>query len=376
MKEFQSIPDLIARYAQECGFERERFVDVKLPSDFDKVVVILFFGDFKALALASMFLLKPFCENVLKDRYVIFCSYPGMGGLFPWVDEYWHIADELSVSDLLTKSSGFVNNTSKVELLEKQFRRRFFTVLTNENFSLYYDKGFTTTFFDNFKKIDRYFPSVVNWRGETDMAMRGKDSVFLFPVTEGKCWDRGKEVSLKFPKEFWIKLTERFLDKNFLPIIYQNQITFDISSNFGERCFYCTDRNFLSVLSAMRATGCVLDVFSGISRMALIARCPFIFMDERQRYVQSKEFEINDLSIAGEYPYRYIFSFPTVISSGNYFEIIDQLVNVSVDFISANKKIDLPFGGESCKQISYDIVREHKARKLGIHFIKIERLVI
>lgn len=378
MNEIPSVANFIVRAAQDCGFERERFVDNKLPGDFDKIVVILFLGDMRSLAVMSMLLLNPFIENVLKGKYVVFCSYPGMGGLFPKADEYWSISDTLAVGGLMQSASGFGNTDKKYESLGIQLRRRFYTVLTHEDFQSYYNDGFTPAFFDRFKKVERYFPAIPHWRGgDFNMALsqRGGTGIFIHPVAQSRCFYHSKEFVLKFPKDFWIKLTQRLLDANYLPVVYQNQISYDVSQNFGERCFYCSDRNFQSVLAAMRSTGCVLDVFSGISRLAMIARCPFVVVDERQRYIKSKEFEINDLCVTGMYPYRYVFSFPSVVSSGNYQEVIDQIMNGLIKF-APRLKTSLPPSSESNDEISYDLVRQHKAKKLGVHFIKVERLVI
>lgn len=378
MVELPNVSNFVARAAQECGFERERFVDSKLPSDFDKIVVILFLGDLRSISLMSMLLFNPFVSNVLKDKYVILCSYPGMGGLFPKADEYWSVSDALAIGSLMQNASGFGNVDKKYEALGIQLRRRFFTVLNHEDFASYYNNGLTSNFFDRFKKVERFFPSVPHWRsGEFNMALsqKGGTGVFLYPTLQGKCWHRSKDFIVKFPKDFWIKLTQQLLDYHYVPVIYQNQSSFDMSPSFGEKCFYCSDRNFQSILAAMRSTGCVLDVFSGISRLAMIARCPFLVVDERQRYVKSKEYEINDLCVTGMYPYRYIFSFPTVVSNGNYKEVIDQIVNGLQKF-SPRLKTTLPPSSESIEEVPYDLVRQHKAKKLGIHFIKVERLVI
>jgi hypothetical protein len=99
-------------------------------------------------------------------------------------------------------------------------------------------------------------------------------------------------------------------------------------------------------------------------------------MDERARYIKAKEYEVNDLCIAGMYPYRYIFSFPTIIGSGNHNELIDQVINVAAKFVPRAAKVDLPPASESYEEVPYEVVRQHKAKKMGIHFIKVERLVI
>ncbi len=379
MADLPNVASFIARAAQECGFEREKFMDSKLPNDFDKIVVVLFLGDLRSLSVLSTLLFKPYRDTILKDRYVITCSFPGMGCLFPGADEYWSVSDGLSIGDLMNGASGFDNKDKKAEALAIQLRRRFFTVIVGDDFSLYYNNGLTPLYFDRFKKVERYLPTVPSWRGndfELMLSKRGRQGIFIYPNIQGKCWDRGREVSLKLPRDFWLKLTERLLDNQFCPVVYQNQASYDISQHFGERCFYCTDRNFLSVLGAMRSTGCVLDVFSGISRMAIVARCPFLALDERQRYVKSKEFEVNDLCVNRMYPYRYILSFPTIINSGNHAELIDQMINVANRFVPEVAKAYLPPASESCEEVPYEVVRQHKAKKLGIRFIKVERLVI
>jgi hypothetical protein len=380
MTELPNIMNFVSRAAQECGFEREKFVDSKLPQDFDKIVVILFLGDIRSTVIMSMMLFSQFRDTILKDKYVILCSYPGMSSLFPKADEYWSISDALAISSLMQNANGFGNSDKKFDALGIQLRRRFFTVLTHEDFLTFYEKGLTTKFFDRFGKVERFLPQLPNWRGgEFNMALaqRGGTGIFVYPNTHGRCYDgRGKEISVKFSKDFWIKLVERLISHKFVPVIYQNQASYDLSQHFGERCFYCSERNIQAVLSAMRSTGCVLDVFSGISRLSVVARCPFLAVDERQRYIKTKEFEINDLCITGMYPYRYIFSFPTIISNENYNEVIDQIINVLLKFSKEVAKVQLPPSAESSEQIPYEIVRKHKAKKLGVHFIKVERLVV
>lgn len=377
--ELPNVANFVARAAAECGLEREKFIDSNIPNDFNKIAILMFFGDYRGLSVLSTVLLKQYKETILKDKYLIVCSFPGMGVLFPGADEYWSISDGLSISGLLHGANKFSNSEKKVDSLERELRRRFYTVITGEDLLAYYKDGLTNQFFERLGSVKRSFPTVPHWRGgelQKVIANRGEQGIFIYPNVKGMCWDRNREASITLPKDFWIKLTDRLLVKKYVPVVYQNQASYDISPQFGEKCVYCTDRNFLSVLAAMRSTGCVLDVFSGISRMAMVARCPFLALDERQRYVKSNEAEINDLCINGMYPYRYIFSFPTVIGSDHYAELIDQIMNVSSSFIPLVAKASLPPPTESYEEVPYDIVRKHKAKKLGIHFIKVERLVI
>lgn len=379
MTEFPNIANFVARAAQQSGFERERYADNKLPQDLDKIVAILFLGDMRATSILSTLLFKPYVEKVLQGKYVIMCSYPGYGSLFPSANEYWSVSDNLLIPDLMNNAFGFRNLDKKVGTFGIQLRRHFYSVITEDDFLPFYDKGLTPAYFDRFKKVERYLPAVTSWRNDLSMslAQKGGRCIFLSPSMTGRVWNRSedREMLVRFPRDFWVTLVERFLSEGYTPVVHHTQGNYDLSQNFGERCFYCSDRSIVGVMGAMRATGCVLDVFSGISRLAMVARCPFMVMDDRQRYATSKEFEVNDLCIK-KVPYRYMFSFPTVIESGNYAEVIDHIMNVAAKFVPQVAGIELPSASESCEEVSYDVVRQHKARKLGIRFIKVERLEI
>lgn len=374
MTELPNVANFLSRAAQQCGFEREKFVETNVPDDFNKVVVILFLGDDRALSILSMLLFKPYVETVLKNKYVILCSYPGFSGLFPKADEYWSVSDSMAVADLMSGASGFTNSDKRVDTIGVQLRRHFLSVITEDNFKIFYDNGLTSTFFDSFKKVERFLPAIPYWRGGTiETSLKGGQGVFLYPVFYGRVWSRDKETLVKMPKEFWIQLVEGLIAAGYSPVVYQNQKSHDISTHFGEKCHYCSDRNIISVLAAMRATGFVLDLFSGISRLAVVARCPFLVADERQRYVKSKEYEINDLCVGGMYPYRYVFSFPTLIGWANN-DVIKHIVSAVGKFLP--HKAELPPASESCDEVPYDVVRKHKAARLGVKFIKVEKLEI
>jgi hypothetical protein len=380
MTELPNIVNHVSRAAQQSGFERERYVDSKVPQDINKIVVILFMGDLRSTSIMSSLLFRIYSETVLQGKYVIMCSYPGYSGLFPSADEYWSVSDALMVSDFINNSQGFSNKDKRALSLGIQLRRHFYIVLTEEDFKPFYDKGLTSAYFDRMNKIQRFLPSIPAWRSDlvTALAKRGGKYIFLAATNVGRFWNplENCEKTLYFKKDFWIKLTERLLAENYSPVIYQGSGNYDLSQNFGERCFYCNDRNIINVMSAMRATGCVLDVFSGISRLAILARCPFLVMDDRTRYIKSIEYEINDLCVVKGLPYRYMFSFPAVVEHGEYNEIIEHIVRISSTFSAQVAGLELSPSSESYEEVSYDVVRQHKARKLGLRFIKVERLEI
>jgi hypothetical protein len=374
--ELGTVKSFVKRAAQQTGFDRERYTEANVPDDFSQVAVICFFGDFRAEAIFSSLILHQYIKKYLPGKYVIMCSWQGHAGLYPYVDEYWSLGDQMVLQDLHSKAVKF-NNTHKSFDSTAKNLRKFFDVLTWEDMSEFYQDGLTKEFFDQFGEPVRFRPAVPGAKLEfvKELNRRNAKSIFIHPTKLMRGWNK-REIDVAVDYEFWVQLVEKLLRSGFTPVVYQNYSTYDISKDFGDKCMYVTDNNVLAVMSQMRATACVLDVFSGISRLAMMARCPFVAVDERTRYVLSKEFEINDLCITGAFPYRYILSFSTILQHGNFIEVTDHIVNVVEGFQKNLDPTKLPSPSESIETVPYSLVRKHKEKKLGIRFIKVERLVI
>jgi hypothetical protein len=69
-------------------------------------------------------------------------------------------------------------------------------------------------------------------------------------------------------------------------------------------------------------------------------------------------------------------SFCNVLKSGNYQPVIDHIISILSNFITNINTDKLPSSSESYDIIPYGVVRRHKEKKLGLRFIKVERLVI
>jgi hypothetical protein len=376
MNELGSVVSFIKRAAQQTGFDRERYIEANIPEDFSKVVVICFFGDYRAEAILSSFILHQYVKKYLAGKYVILCSWQGHAGLFPYVDEYWSLGDQMALRDLHSKAVKFDNHHKSFNTITKNLRK-FFDVLTWEEMSEFYEDGLTKKFFDHFGEPVRFLPNIPAPKIEfnKELYRRNGKNVFIYPSKTMRSWNK-REIDVVVEYSFWVQLTERLIKSGFIPVVYQNYSTYDISRDFGDRCIYVTDNNVLSLMSQMRATTFVLDVFSGISRLAMLARCPFVAVDERSRYVFSKEYEINDLCIGGAFPYRYILSFSTILQHGNYVEITDHIMNMIKEFQTNLDPTKLPSPSESLEMVPYNLVRRHKEKKLGLRFIKVERLMI
>jgi hypothetical protein len=117
-------------------------------------------------------------------------------------------------------------------------------------------------------------------------------------------------------KEFWIELVNYLLEMNFSPVIWQNYLSYDLSQELVGKCIFVGEKEIIRVLATMRATGCVLDVFNNTSRLAILSRCPFLAVDERSRYVNQREHEIDDLC-GKDILKQYIYTFSTIITEGD-----------------------------------------------------------
>jgi hypothetical protein len=307
---------------------------------------------------------------------VILCSWQGHAGLFPYVSEYWSLGDLMTTELLNNKAIGFNNNDPSYNTITKNLRK-FFDVLEWNDISFYYQDGLTTEYFDHFDDLVKFVPALPSTKIEfsKELLQRNKRSIFIYPKKTMRSLNK-RETEIVLDYKFWLKLAENLIKMNYVPVVYQNYSTYDISKDFGDQCIYITDNNILSLMSHMRATSCVLDVFSGISRLAMLARCPFVVVDERNRYVKSKEYEINDLCINGAFPYRYIMSFCNVLKNGNYQPMIDHIISVLGNFSEKLNSNKLPSSSESYDIIPYGVVRQHKEKKLGLRFIKVKRLMI
>lgn len=377
-----NVGDFLKRAADRNGFVRERFEERRVPTDIDGLVVMPFFGDFRGTFLLSSWLLHRYKELHKPSKYFILASYPGMQGLFPYVDEYWSIGDEGQIKRLYEKSDGFRNRADMATIYQRNLNEFFRDVVDwRQVCEPYYHQGITQEFWDSYKTVKRFLPHVPS------SAVLGKDfmkelttragyKVFISPMQFAQSWRNGKVEHIYAKKEFWTELVKRFLKEGFVPVVWQNPLTFDLSAEFTNECLYIGDRDITKVLSVMRASGCVLDVFGGLSRLAIAARCPFVALDERSRYTNLKEHEVDDLC-AKSLPKEYIYTFSTIIADGtphawnnDLFNNITYRLNV---FLPALNRDEWPATGESTEIVLYDNVRKTKTKKIGARLLKVTR---
>lgn len=359
--------EFLQRAAFKIGFIRDRYIENNIPTDMKDIAVFFFFGDYKSKFLLSSMLLKNYIRNIRKPRYSILCSYKGDVGLYPYVNEYWSINSNIESHNIGFSSSGKEFASYESNLL------RYFPgdVINCSMFKDYYDKCFTTSFFKHYKEINYTLPAIPSMPMDVAKKLSNTNhTVFLHPSKRVNMWFNGKSESVFIHSKFWESLVDKLLSEGIPPIVYLNNNSYDISPAFANKCIYITDLNIMNVLAVMRSS-CVLDICTGISRLALIARAPHLIVDSRQQYFGNKEQEVDDMCSLG-IPKDYVFLLNNSIEN-DWGYVIERTVSKLKKFLPSIDRNKLTSCSELDDVLSYDSVREKKIRKIGLHFIKVNQ---
>ena len=320
---------------------------------------------------------------LFRSKYFILLSWPGFQGFFPYVNEYWSINDESQIKNFYEQSEEFRNKSDLSTIFLRNLNEFFRDVIDYKEIETYYKNGLTNQFFERFKNQKRFLPfvpssAILGKEFVKELALKPGYKIFIHPSLFAKQWFMGKSQNIKINKDFWIELIDFLLQNNFVPVIWQNSLSYDISQNFIDKCIFLGEKDLIRVLSAMRATGCVLDVFNGVSRLAIMARCPFLCVDERVRYYSQKEYEIDDLC-GKEISKEYLYTFSTIVSDGKVenwkMDIFKSILQKLNNFVPLLDRDNWPSTGESLEPISYKkLVRENDLKKIGKRFLKVPKV--
>jgi hypothetical protein len=371
--------DVIKKAADQCGFKRISYDDNKVPTNINNVTILLFFGDIKYTVLASSLLMKRYKEESKGSKYFILCSWQGCQDLFPYVDEYWELSD-LNNYKLINNNCNMLNNTSDaIDGYKRLLNGFFYEVLDATVFNEYYDHGFTQEFFERYKNIKRYLPSIpssIVLGNEFNKKINDNTSkVLIYPTMYINDWNNGCYFKQHVLDTFWESFVERLLSEHITPVIYQDFKTYDLSSKYYDKCIFLKNSNIMNVLSGMRSTGLVLDLFNGISKYAILARCPYLLCVDRVVYNHVKEYEI-DILCGNEIPRDNFYVFPSICHESNKNNwnsmLFDSIILKLKSLINDITKDNLPSPIEVNDIVRYELARKEKIKKLGVKFIKVK----
>jgi hypothetical protein len=329
-----------------------------IPTDYARLTVVTCFGDLRHLVVLSSFLLNRYKYDH-QSKYLILVSYDGLADLFPYVNEFWGLRNFQSYQ----KSDGFENSSTELDSIRKSLFRDFFdeVISSKDEFGQLYYNGFTDNFFRKYNKFIRTTPKVSHISTLPGLVRNLTASegvrVFFLPCLYERRYDRGKTFYERSDKEEYKSLLKALIEYKFVPIVVKNEFTHDISDVKG--CIHLYQPDFGLILTTMRAAGLVLDYFSGVNRLAALAGVPFICLDDRQRYINSKEWEMDDLSCP-LLAKKYLFS--------NH----DRVKSIITTLLDLPPQSLLSADGE-CREVNYDQVRRKKGLMFGTNLLKVPR---
>jgi hypothetical protein len=306
---------------------------------------------------------------------LIVCSYPGHGGLYPYADEYWTIDDLDTIKSLTSGSNCFINGSKSANVYERSLLRYFenVEVFDQSSLSKYYSFGFTEDAIVD--GITLKYPAIPSVHMDISRALAKNENkrIFIKPTEKIRCWKGASQEYVKTEQKFWRGLVDQLLQDNYLPVIWQDHSTHDMSE-FSDRAAFVHENDLLVILGAMRACDCVLDVFNGISRYAYIARCPFVCCDDRQRYVAFKEYEIDDLCRVTHknvpIPTEMVFTFSSVVQGGDWANLFRHISTRLKGFVPILNRDEWPTTLTFEEELNFDNVRKIEKKRLGTRFIK------
>lgn len=369
------IPEFFQTAAERCGFHRDVYVEADLPTNLSNVTIMPFFGDERSQFILSTLLLHRYLGNFKSGRYFILCSHPGLAGMFPYVDEYWSIADPAAAREIRDKAEGAETVSDKAVVIRRSLREHFRDIVTwEQDFAGFYDAGLTANFFDTFGEVQLALPSLRSLKMEINRQINNLSGhkVFVHPTKIVKVW-QNEYKTIRTDKGFWKDLYVRLLDAGVVPVVWQTQDCHDLSADFAGKCVFFNDQNIVDVLAAMRACHCVLDIHNGISRYAAIARCPYLCIEERHKFSGLKDYELDDLCVLNKV-YRYIFSFATMLQSQRWGSLLDNIAIKLKDVLPLINRDEWPTASEFVSSISYGTVRAKKSKRIGARFVKVPRM--
>lgn len=375
-----TVSDFLKITSKKLNFSREKYVEKNIPNNFDQITVLFNLGDLRnTLSLSSMVLPK-FRKETKALRYFIVFSYPGFSSLFPYADEYWSFDPE-NFFKIYNNSCGLDNSINLKTIYLRHLNENFREVIKAESFNDIYDHFFIKRYWEKNKNIRIILPQVINSLASNDSFVEQyskiniNKKVFIFPNKTMQIIRKGKLIYEEIKYEFWVNLIKKLLENDVGIFCVKHPLTYDMSAEFTENknILFFNEIDINQIMALMRMAGCVFDFFSGISRLAIMSRTPYILADERIRYFNYKEYEFEDVvgeSLHGE---RF-FIFADLMNANNdlYNNIASNIIN-KIDKIKKNSKGML--NSEYIDKLSnYQNVRYYQSKKMGLKFLKFPKV--
>lgn len=372
--------EILDNISKKLNLNRCWYNEGDIPTSSSNICIYCVLGDIKSISINSMILCKRFKDEIKSSKYFIVLSWDGMQSLFPYANEFWSLSKKTTESSF-NKSNGFLNESPAIVQTIRDLNWYFEDIVNNKEIEEYYKSGIKKSFFEKFKHIKVYKPSIssssiLGNEFNREFSKRENKKIFVYPSKYIKTIQFKEKVNLLVSKDFWVSLCDYLISKDITPVVWICDESYDLSPNFIEKCVYLNTNNIEKVLSLMRICDCTIDIMSGVSKYSLISRSPFICCEDRVVYNEEKDYEINSLCGQGIY-FDYFYAFYKNLEDKNkrswensIFDVLNNKINNL--FTNLNNK-DLLSSLENEEIAPYNLVKKLKKLKLGTKFIKVKK---
>ena len=80
--------------------------------------------------------------------------------------------------------------------------------------------------------------AILDMRFNKELAKRQGYKIFIYPSLYVQSWGQQQLTQEKSSKKFWIALAKRLSQEGFIPVVYKNFFTHDISPELTNECIY------------------------------------------------------------------------------------------------------------------------------------------
>jgi hypothetical protein len=311
-------------------FLREKFDEKSMPDNLQKIIVIPIFGDINHIIVFANYIFHGLRNDInLKDKYIIVVTWKGFAKFFPQANEVWSSKSIEHADKFYEKTEGLINKYENLNIIYRSLNEYFRNVIDPVKFSNQFHFGFKK---ENIKNknveiIKNKTPNInyLNKNAVDQINALGEKRVFIIPFKFLRQLSLGKIKNYKPSYAFYVNTIDSLIKKNINCVVLKNYLTFDLSKNYLENknVVMVQEDDWFNIMAYMLATGVYVDLFAGISSLAIYCGCPSVTVVERNMHVVSNQEEI-EMCMNDSIIDRKLFSF---------FELNYNLIDKKLFFI-------------------------------------------
>lgn len=373
------IKEIIETAAQRGSFIREKFDSRNLPDSMQKIIVLPVFSEISHLMVFANLILPSIRNDInFKDKYIIIVTWKGFAKFLPQADEVWSIKSTDNIDRFYEKVDGMMNKSEALSVVHRSLNEYFRNVVEPIRFANWFQNGFNRQNInrDVIQIFKQSIPNInyLNQNVVKNINDLGENKAFIIPFKYIKRWHLGKVVLHKLSPVFYQNVIDGLIAKNCKCVVLKNYLSFDLSKNYldNKNVFSIQEDDWFLVMAYMLATKMYVDLFSGISSLAMYCGCRSISIVERNFHTVSNSLELESCMTNNN----------TDVKLFSFFDLNSNLINKKLFFIDKlfSEIVNTDFSKYIENHNSYSInLRsglDEKIKKFHPKFIGIKKKVI